>query len=70
MIIVCICEIFKIVHASTYSYMLIAAKSQFEIDRLKAHMSKEFEMKDMGEDKKILGMEISRDRERGKLWLS
>jgi len=50
--------------------MLIAAKSQVEIGRLKAQLSKEFEMKDLGEAKKILGMEISRDRERGKLWLS
>ena len=33
-------------------------------------MSKEFEMKDLGEAKKILGMEISIDRVRGKLWLS
>ena len=57
-------------HTSTYSYMLIAAKSQVEIDRLKAQMSKEFEMKDLGEAKKILDMEISRHRERGKLWLS
>ena len=44
--------------------MLIAAKSQLEIDRLKAQMSKEFEMKDLGEAKNILGMEISRERER------
>jgi len=50
--------------------MLIAAKSQVDIDRLKAQLSKEFEMKDLGEAKKILGMEISRDRDRGKLWLS
>ena len=50
--------------------MLIAAKSQFEIDRLKAQLSKEFEMKDLGEAKKILGMEISRDRQRGKLCLT
>ena len=47
--------------------MLIAAKSQVEIDRLKVQLSKEFEMKDLGEAKKILGMEINRDRERGKL---
>jgi len=45
--------------------MLIAAKSQVEIDRLKAQLSKEFEMKDLGEAKKIIGMKISRDRERG-----
>lgn len=50
--------------------MLIASKSQVEIDRLKAQLSKEFEMKDLGEAKKILGMEINRDRERGKLWLT
>jgi len=49
--------------------MLIATKSQVEIDRLKAQLSKEFKMKDFGEAKKILGMEINRDRERGKLWL-
>ncbi|KAG9453307.1 hypothetical protein H6P81_006211 [Aristolochia fimbriata] len=50
--------------------MLIAAKSQVEIDILKAQLNKEFEMKDLGKAKKILGMEISRNRERGKLWLS
>jgi len=50
--------------------MLIAAKSEVEIDRLKAQLSKEFEMKDLGEAKKILSMEINRDREREKLWLS
>ncbi|KAG9450795.1 hypothetical protein H6P81_010760 [Aristolochia fimbriata] len=50
--------------------MLIAAKSQVEIDRLKAQLNKEFEMEDLGEAKKILGMEISMNRERGKLWLS
>ena len=33
-------------------------------------MRKEFEMKNLGEAKRILGMEIRRDRDRGKLWLS
>jgi ATP-binding cassette subfamily B (MDR/TAP) protein 1 len=33
-------------------------------------LSKEFEMKDLGVAKKILGMEISRDRLYGKLYLS
>jgi hypothetical protein len=50
--------------------MLIASKSHVEINKLKAQLSKEFEMKDLGEAKKILGMEISRDRQRGKLWLT
>ncbi|KAG8479822.1 hypothetical protein CXB51_029312 [Gossypium anomalum] len=50
--------------------MLIALKSQKEIDKLKALLNEEFEMKDLGEAKKILGMEISRDRQRGKLCLN
>jgi cytochrome c biogenesis protein ResB len=50
--------------------MLIASKSQVEIDKLKVQLNKEFEMKDLGEVKKILGMEISRNRQRGKLWLT
>ncbi|KAL5865755.1 hypothetical protein ACOSQ3_003269 [Xanthoceras sorbifolium] len=50
--------------------MLIASKSQLEIERLKAQLHQEFEMKDLGEAKKILGMEISRDREKGKLCLT
>ena len=50
--------------------MLIAAKDMFEINRLKAQLSGEFEMKDLGAAKKILGMEIRRDRKAGKLSLS
>ncbi|EON88725.1 reverse transcriptase domain-containing protein, partial [Plesiomonas shigelloides] len=50
--------------------MLIASKSQNEIETLKFHLSKEFEMKDRGEAKKILGMEISRDRKLGRLCLT
>ena len=41
--------------------MLIAAKSTCEADRLKALLCKEFDMKDLGIAKKILGMEIRRD---------
>ncbi|KAE8682936.1 ABC transporter G family member 13 [Hibiscus syriacus] len=44
--------------------------SQKEIDKLKAQLNQEFEMKDLGEAKKILGMEISRDRQRMKLCLT
>ena len=50
--------------------MLIASRNQGEICRLKAQLSKEFEMKDLGEAKKILGMEIARDRQRGTLCLT
>ena len=50
--------------------MLIASKNQGEICRLKAQLSKEFKMKDLGEAKKILDMEIARDRQRGTLCLT
>ena len=50
--------------------MLIAAKNLHEIVRLKALLSKEFDMKDLGAAKKILGREIHRDREKGRLWLT
>jgi hypothetical protein len=50
--------------------MLIAAKSMLEIKRLKSLLGDEFEMKDLGAAKKILGMEIHRDRKAGKLYLS
>jgi hypothetical protein len=57
-------------HLHTYCYMLIAAKSMKEIDALKAQLSREFDMKDLGAAKKILGMKIIRDRKFGLLYLS
>jgi hypothetical protein len=50
--------------------MLIAAKSKIDIANLKAQLSSEFEMKDLGGAKKILGMEITRDRKSGLLFLN
>ncbi|CAA0830117.1 Uncharacterized mitochondrial protein AtMg00810 [Striga hermonthica] len=50
--------------------MLIAAKNMRDIVDLKGLLSQEFEMKDLGVAKKILGMEIRRDRGSKKLWLS
>lgn len=50
--------------------MLIAAKRKVEINKIKDLLSKEFDMKDLGIARKILGMEICRDRTAGKLWLS
>ena len=38
--------------------MLITSKSRSAIDKLKKDLSSEFEMKDLGEAKKVLGMEI------------
>jgi len=38
--------------------MHIASKSRYVIDKMKKDLSSEFEMKDLGEEKKVLGMEI------------
>ena len=50
--------------------MLIAVKSVCGVNKLKSLLHKEFEMKNLGVAKKILGMEIRRDRKARKLWLS
>ena len=50
--------------------MLIATKDKKEIAKLKAQLNNEFEMKDLGAAKKILGMEIIRERHVGKSYLS
>ncbi|KAH9784304.1 hypothetical protein KPL71_009603 [Citrus sinensis] len=50
--------------------MLIASKSKDEIEKLKTQLNQEFEMKDLGEVKKIIGMKIYKDRARSKVSLS
>uniref|UniRef100_A0A3Q7H6Q9 Reverse transcriptase Ty1/copia-type domain-containing protein n=1 Tax=Solanum lycopersicum TaxID=4081 RepID=A0A3Q7H6Q9_SOLLC len=50
--------------------MLIAAKKKYDIQKLMGLLSAEFEMKDLGAARKILGMEIIRDKERRKLFFS
>ena len=50
--------------------MLIAWKSLHEISRMKALLRKEFDIKDLGAARKMLGMEIHRDRESVCLWLT
>ena len=50
--------------------MLIASKNQAKIEKLKVQLKRKFEMKDLGEAKKILSMEITRDRQSNKLFLS
>lgn len=42
--------------------MLLACHDRSEIDSIKSKLKSEFEMKDLGEAKRILGMEITRDR--------
>jgi hypothetical protein len=50
--------------------MLIVAKSITEVNKLKVLLSRKFDMKDLGPTKKILGMEIHKDMNAKKLWLS
>ncbi|CAM8887961.1 unnamed protein product [Rhodiola kirilowii] len=50
--------------------MLIAGSSAQEVSKLKKQLFKRFRMKDVGEAKQILGMQIERDRKAGKLHLS
>ena len=50
--------------------MLIASKSRISIDKLKKNLSSEFEMKDLGEVKKVLGMEIDREQKSNKVSLT
>ncbi|CAL0304779.1 unnamed protein product [Lupinus luteus] len=50
--------------------MLIASRDKSLIRKLKIQLNNEFEMKELGATKKILGMEIHRDRQAGKLFLS
>ncbi|KAL5838301.1 hypothetical protein ACOSQ3_015470 [Xanthoceras sorbifolium] len=50
--------------------MLVAGSDMGEIKSLKQQLSKEFDMKDLGPAKKILGMQITRDKQEGTLQLS
>jgi transposase InsO family protein len=50
--------------------MLLISKSTKKISVLKHVLSKEFDMKDLGDARKILGINILRDRENGRLLLT
>ncbi|KAH9658397.1 hypothetical protein KPL70_023479 [Citrus sinensis] len=50
--------------------MLIACHDMEEIDHLKKLLSREFEMKELGEAKRILGMDIIRNRSKKRLFLT
>lgn len=71
------CVYFKKLRDGSFIYfllyvddMMIASNNKKEIDNLKQKLSTEFEMKDLGEAKKILGMEIQHDRKKVKVCLS
>jgi len=50
--------------------MLIAVKNMSEVDKLKAQLKQEFEMKNLGAAKKILRMKIHKNMQEEKLFLS
>ncbi|KAH9742745.1 hypothetical protein KPL70_003057 [Citrus sinensis] len=50
--------------------MLVAGPNKDRIQELKAQLAREFEMKDLRPANKILGMQIHRDRNNMKIWLS
>ena len=51
-------------------YMLLVAEKKSYIQKLKGILSTKFEMKDLGRAKKILGMEIQKDRRKGTICLT
>lgn len=50
--------------------MLVACKSREKIKVLKQLLNSEFDMKDLGQAKKILGMEVRRNKDKGALFLT
>ncbi|KAG8498561.1 hypothetical protein CXB51_004866 [Gossypium anomalum] len=54
----------------TVTKKMVQERKIKEIRKVEAQLSEEFEMKDLGPAKKILGMEILRDRKESKLYLS
>ncbi|CAA7024845.1 unnamed protein product [Microthlaspi erraticum] len=68
------CVYFKKLKSGAYIYlllyvddMLVASVDKDDVKRLEVLLGTEFEMKDLGSAKKILGMEIVRDRVNGGL---
>ena len=51
-------------------YMLVTCDTLFEVENIKELLLSEFDIKNLGEAKKILGMEIMRDRFKDVLYLS
>lgn len=71
------CVYFKNLGNGSFIYLLlyiddmpIVAKDMSEINRLKEELCGEFEMKNLRAAKKILGMEVQRDKTSCKLYLT
>jgi len=50
--------------------MLMIGPNKDRVQKLKAQLAREFNMKDLGPTNKILGIQIHRDRSKRKIWLS
>ena len=50
--------------------MLIASKSKMKIKNLKTQSNQQFKMKELGETKKILSIEVCKDKIKGKFSLT
>lgn len=50
--------------------MLVASTDLVEVEQVKSDLKIKFDMKDLGSAKRILGMDITRIREKGVLWLT
>lgn len=71
------CVYYKLVKTDIYIYlllyvddMLVACKFMDKIKALKQLLNSEFDMKDLGQAKKILGMEIRRNMEKRIMFLT
>ena len=60
-------EIFFLIYVDD---MLLACKDKSQIEKMKEILKSEFDVKDLGHAKKILGMEIIRDRANKFLYLN
>src|SRR5438045_2092145 len=60
----------KVIVAIWVDDLIIAGKDMKDINELKAQLKEEFEMKDLGELKYVLGMQVYRDRERGQIHIN
>jgi len=70
------CVYYKQLQGNQYIYlliyvddMLITCRDKNEIRKLTMYLKSEFEMKDLGEAKRILGIDIIRDRQKGTITL-
>ena len=71
------CVFIKKVNGSAVAYlllyvddMLVSAATLEEVQGIKDQLKIQFEMKDLGSASRILGMDIVRNRNEGKLWLT